>query len=224
MLISFKRTKLKQNSYKSQFGKGDKYLKKRYNIRYISEGIYMLLNKLLYSISGLMKCKIIKGEEGQPYLERYMVARWGKNGEHTIFLHRFLDSDPDRGIHDHPWDSKSFILAGGYNEKRLINENGQEKVIIRDIKPFTINKIGKNDFHQIILKKKTPAWTLFYHGPRVKHWGFQNYKLNPKDNSIERETFTPYQDNTNPTEKWENKAPVGKNAPREHRDYIFNKM
>lgn len=182
----------------------------------------MLMNKLLYWISGLMPCKIIKGDEGQPYLERYMVARWGKNGEHTIFLHRFLDSDPDRGVHDHPWDSKSLILAGGYNERRLINENGIEKIIVRDIKPLSINKIGKNDFHQIILKDKTPAWTLFYHGDRVKHWGFQYYETN-KDGSMNKKDFMPFKDQTNVEERWELSASLGKNTARQERDYIFNK-
>lgn len=184
----------------------------------------MLMNSILYKLSGFMRCKIIKGDEGQPYLERYMVARWGKNGEHTIFLHRFLDSDPDRGIHDHPWDSKSFIVSGGYLEKRLIQKEGKEHVILRDVKPLTFNTIGKNDFHQIILKKKTPAWTLFYHGPRVKHWGFQYYK-NKQDNSteIEKGSFVAYQDKSNPEEKWEKTAPLGKNANREKVDFIFNK-
>lgn len=180
----------------------------------------MLMNKILFFISSFMKCKIIKGDDGQPYLERYMVARWGKNGEKTLFLHRFLDSDSDRGIHDHPWDSKSFILAGGYWEKRLITQNFVDKVIIRDIKPFSFNIIGKNDFHQIILKEKTPAWTLFYHGTRVKHWGFQHYKKNI-DDSINRTEFIEYADKTNPNEKWEDKAFIGKYSQREPVNYIF---
>lgn len=181
-----------------------------------------MMNKLLFFVSGFLKCKLIKGDKGQPYLERYMVARWGKNGEHTLFLHRFLDSDSDRGIHDHPWDSKSFIVAGGYHEKRLIKEGDVEKVIIRDIKPFTFNTIGKNDFHQIIMKPKTAAWTLFYHGPRVKHWGFQNYNFF-KGEEITRSDFVPYQDNTKPEEKWEVTALRGKDLQREHPDYIVNK-
>lgn len=185
------------------------------------QGEVMLVNKLLYWISGFMKCKLIKGEEGQPYLERYMVARWGKNGEHTIFLHRFLDSDSDKGIHDHPWDSKSFILSGGYNEKRLIQDNGIEKVIVRDIKPLSFNTIKKNDFHQIILKPKTAAWTLFYHGPRVKHWGFQYYDQLP-DNLIHKKDFSPFVDKTNPDEKWESSAKIGKKLNREKEAYIFN--
>jgi hypothetical protein len=182
----------------------------------------MLMNKILYLVSGFMKCKIIKGDEGQPYLERYMVARWGKNGEKTLFLHRFLDSDPDRGIHDHPWNSRSFIVAGGYFEKRLIKQNGVEKVIVRDIQPLSFNTIRKNDFHQIILKEKTPAWTLFYHGERVKHWGFQHYTENA-DTSITKTEFIPYEDKTNPTEKWEDRASIGNNTAREKMNYIFSK-
>lgn len=170
-----------------------------------------------------MKCKIIKGEQGQPYLERYMVARWGKNGQHTIFLHRFLDSDPDTGIHDHPWDSKSFILAGGYLEKRLVHFKNKSKVILRDIPALSFNTIRKNDFHQIILKEKTPAWTLFYHGERVKHWGFQNYTVNASDDTIEKGEFIPFKDKTEPTERWETVAPKGMSSPREKSEYFFNK-
>lgn len=180
------------------------------------------MNKILYWLSGYLKCKLIKGDEGQPYLERYMLARWGKNGEHTIFLHRFLDSDSDKGIHDHPWDSKSFILTGGYNEKRLVKDNGIEKVITRNVKPLTFNIIKKDDFHQIILKPKTPAWTLFYHGPRVKHWGFQYYDI-IEGNKIVKSKFVPYKDLTKVEDKWELTAPLGKNLPREEVNYIFNR-
>lgn len=180
----------------------------------------MLLNKLLFNISGYLKCKIIKGDNEEPYLERYMLARWGKNGEHTLFLHRFLDSDSDRGIHDHPWDSLSFILAGGYLEKRLIHENNEEKVITRNIKPGTFNKIKKDDFHRIVLKPKTTPWTIFYHGPRVKHWGFQYYET-LKNDFINKIKFTPYVDKTNPEERWELTAPKGKNSPREVVDFLL---
>jgi hypothetical protein len=83
----------------------------------------MLGNKLLFFISGFLKGKAISGPNGEPYLERYMLARFGK---HAVFLHRFLASDPDHGLHDHPWDgSKSLIVCGGYHEKCLVNVNGQ---------------------------------------------------------------------------------------------------
>lgn len=182
----------------------------------------MLINKILYYLSGNLKCKLIKGDYQQPYLERYMLIRWGKNGQHTLFLHRFLDSDSDKGIHDHPWDSKGFILLGGYNEKRLIKENGIEKVIVRNVKPLSFNNIGKNDFHQIMLKPKTPTWTIFYHGPRVKHWGFQYYEIK-ENQEIKKTEFLEYEDKTNPEEHWETTALKGKNLKREKENYIMVK-
>lgn len=181
-----------------------------------------LLNTLLFKLSGYLKVKMIKGELGQPYLERYMLLRWGKNGEHTIFLHRFLDSDSDQGVHDHPWDSKSFILTGGYNEERMIEKDGKNFLIVRDVKALSFNKILKTDFHRIILKDKVPAWTLFYHGPRVKHWGFNRCQVSD-DNKIEDLTYLKFEDPSNPLERWEDKALLGKNAERQAVNYIFEK-
>lgn len=187
-----------------------------------------ILNNLLFKLSGNLKCKQISGELGQPYLERYMIARWGKNGEHTVFLHRFLDSDADQGVHDHPWESKSFILAGGYTEERLVeekNQNGEvvEKIVLRDVKPFSFNKIGKNTFHRIILKKKVAPWTLFYHGPRIKNWGFLRCKGSDIALKVEDKEYKLFNDPTNPNVKWENTAQKGKFLKRQHVNYIYEK-
>ena len=167
-----------------------------------------LMHALLYFISGFMKVKIINNENGEPYLERYMISRKGKE---VHFLHRFLDSDSDRGVHDHPWDySRSFILAGGYNEERLVEENGVAKVILRDVRPFSINEIRGNDFHRVVLRNKKPAWTVFYHADRVKHWGFQEYKFKSLETrEIDKIHYEDYNDKTNPNDRWEDKATRG---------------
>lgn len=186
-----------------------------------------ILNKLLFKLSGYLKCKQIAGENGQPYLERYMIARWGRNGEHTIFLHRFLDSDSDQGVHDHPWDSKSLILSGGYTEERLIKENINgvpvERIILRDVKPLSFNKIEKDTFHRIILKDKVAPWTLFYHGPRVKSWGFLTCKGGDISKKVEDKEFIEFQDPTNPNIKWEDTAQRGKELSRQDVNYIYEK-
>ena len=186
-----------------------------------------ILNSLLFQVSKYLKCKQITGERGQPYLERYMIARWGKDGEHTIFLHRFLDSDADQGVHDHPWESKSFILTGGYTEERLVKENVNgklvDKVILRDVNPLSFNTIGKNDFHRIILKPKVAPWTLFYHGPRVKDWGFLKCFGKDISNKVESSEFTKFNDPTNPNVRWEDKALFGKDLDRQVVDYIYTK-
>lgn len=195
-----------------------------------------LLNHVLFFVSGFLPCKIIYNDLGEPYLERYMLLRWGLNGEKTLFLHRFLDSDSDRGVHDHPWNSRSFILCGGYHEKRYFKAgeavSAQEtdtfraRVVTRDIKPFSFNEIGKNDFHRIVLKSKVPVWTIFYHGDRVKHWGFLKFDyVNATTCEINEDniTFEPYEDKTNPTERWELTAKKGRHSARENVDYLYQK-
>ena len=127
-------------------------------------------NRILYFCAGFLKAKAIKGPDGEPYLERHLLLRWGG---HAVFLHRFLASDPDRGLHDHPWrKSVSFIVCGGYIEKRLMSRAGQIWMVFKRLSAGSVNVIGGDDFHQVVLEEGQPAWTIFYHGPRVKSWGF----------------------------------------------------
>ena len=76
-----------------------------------------LSDKLLYTITGWLRCRIIRGNQGEPYLERYHLFRLPGGG--GAYIHRFLSSDPDRGLHDHPWErSLGIVLSGGYLEQR----------------------------------------------------------------------------------------------------------
>ena len=128
-----------------------------------------LIEHLLYRVSNHLPCRIIDGEQGEPYLERYYL--FGIRGWHA-YLHRFVDSDPDRGLHDHPWGrALSLVLAGGYDEIRFADA-GQTSTIIRTIRPWRLNRLRGEDYHRVVLRAGRPAWTLFMHGPRVKGWGF----------------------------------------------------
>ncbi len=138
-----------------------------------------LLESLLRRIADQLPCRIIDGEAGEPYLERYYVA--GAFGWHA-YLHRFVDSDPDRGLHDHPWDrALSLVLTGGYDElrfARLPQANpgvamlGEAPIRSRQLRPWRLNLLRGTDYHRVVLRGGRPAWTLFVHGPRVKGWGF----------------------------------------------------
>jgi hypothetical protein len=143
-----------------------------------------VVESLLHRITDRLPCRIIDGEQGEPYLERYYLAgldRFGLKGWHA-YLHRFVDSDPDRGLHDHPWNrAVSLVLSGGYDELRFATGPGQigvdsaaagQRTLVRRIGPGRLNLLRGTDYHRVLLRDGRPAWTLFLHGPRVKGWGF----------------------------------------------------
>jgi hypothetical protein len=147
-----------------------------------------IIESLLTRITNRLPCRIIDGEHGEPYLERYYLAgldRLGLRGWHA-YLHRFVDSDPDRGLHDHPWDrAVSLVLCGGYDELRWCEPPAAAaetvddappaapRIARRHVRPWRLNRLRGTDYHRVVLRGGRPAWTLFLHGPRVKGWGFR---------------------------------------------------
>jgi hypothetical protein len=129
-----------------------------------------VLEKILIRITDRLPCRLIDGPGGEPYLERYYL--FGLFGWHA-YLHRFVDSDPDRGLHDHPWGrALSLVLTGGYREIRYADP-ASETTQERRIRPGRLNRLRGEDFHRVVLERGIPAWTLFLHGPRCKGWGFR---------------------------------------------------
>ena len=108
---------------------------------------------------------IIGGVE-KPYLMRWWVIP--RNRFFNVYLHRFMRSDDDRALHDHPWANVSVLLVGRYVEHR-IRAGGTEvrterhagSVVAR--LPRTAHRIELID---------GPCWTLFITGPKVRAWGF----------------------------------------------------
>lgn len=127
-----------------------------------------MIQRLLEALTDRLPCRFIDGEGGEPYLERYYLL--GALGWH-VYLHRFVDSDPDRGLHDHPWDrALSLVLVAGYDEMR--GDAGTAETTRRFVGPWRLNRLRGDDFHRVVLRGGRPAWTLFLHGPRAKGWGF----------------------------------------------------
>ena len=128
-----------------------------------------MIERLLEALTARLPCRFIDGEEGEPYLERYYLG--GALGWHA-YLHRFVDSDPDRGLHDHPWGrALSLVLVAGYDEIRG-DPRADGPVTRRFVRPWRINRLRGEDYHRVVLRARRPAWTLFLHGPRTKGWGF----------------------------------------------------
>lgn len=125
------------------------------------------LEKSLFKVTNYLPCKIIN-DAGVPYLERYHLLSLGKNFMRG-YIHRFVASDPDRGVHDHPWNyAVSFVLTGGYYEERLIDG----EVVTRRVKPFSLNFIKGSDFHRVVMPEGQTCWSIFFHTNWVKGWGF----------------------------------------------------
>lgn len=128
----------------------------------------------LFWLTQFLPCRIISDGE-VPYLERYYLCTFlGLR----FYLHRFVGSDPARGLHDHPWrKAYSLILSGWYWEE---TRSGTRKV-------RWFNSLTGDTFHRVVLpdyicfsnwpchaeRRTAPCWTLFFHtAGDVKPWGF----------------------------------------------------
>lgn len=167
-----------------------------------------IIEKLLMWITGKLPARFIDSD-GKPYLERYYVCTLPFG--HRIFIHRFVASDPDRGLHDHPWKwALSFIMLGGYTELNLLKRaDGTEVVTEVERKPGRFNLIFGKDFHRVLVahkaEKATAVWTLFLHGPRSKGWGFIDYELELNDKkTVATITRQQYHEAATPRERQEN--------------------
>lgn len=142
------------------------------------------MKQFLYWLAGQLPCKIIS-EDGTPYLERYYLF--------TVlgirfYLHRFVGSDPARGLHDHPWPwAGSVVLAGHYIEERRGYEQNETAIVLSRFfgtegttrtRVRWFNWMTGDTFHRVVLDKgldnlEQPCWTLFFHrAVNAKPWGF----------------------------------------------------
>ena len=162
------------------------------------------IRRLLYRLTDRLPCRIINGDDGRPYLERYHLFRLPFGG--NAYIHRFVASDPDRGVHDHPWPwSVGMILSGGYQEERLHNNENGSCLRTREMKPARINWIRGDDFHRIVIPEGREAWTLFAHGRKYKNWGFLNI------NAQGETQFHPHEEREPEShQEWWKQAPCGK--------------
>lgn len=179
------------------------------------------MKSVLLWLTARLPCRLI-ADRGLVFLERYFVARiFGA----TIYVHRFVASDPDRGLHDHPWDwSFSLMLSGWYYEQ-LRNR-------MRRVRWF--NWLSGDRFHRVVLPvesyplrdhlgnvlkivrspKPQECWTLFVHGRKAKPWGFlrQAWDRGDRPGEVHGYTYVVHrdQDNSDDSDAWARSAPKGR--------------
>ena len=167
--------------------------------------------KLLHAIARTRPIRQIFFDD-RPYIERFYL---GERNGWTCYLHRMLGPDPDRDLHNHPWQNAySRVLYGSYIERRLEFGFQKRKIeyipanVINNVRGFYYynavsnkNTLGEYTWHTIVEIAKPETWTLFWHSPWYRQWGFlteQGFKVNKEKIDV-----------TKASEWWKN-APKGK--------------
>lgn len=141
--------------------------------------------------------QIIGGEHGDPYILRWYVIP--RNGLFNWYVHKFLRSDDDRALHDHPWFFISLIMKGQYTEQtpaglRLRKRGSlayrpalaRHRVILDLTKQARARydlvhreaeaglTVGKHTLFEpgMLRAQEEPVWTMILTGRRVRMWGF----------------------------------------------------
>lgn len=116
---------------------------------------------MLYWLTGFLPYRNIHSGMDRYYL----FTLWGRR----YYIHHMHGSDPDRGLHDHPWKNAwSIVLSGWYWEQ---TRYGNRKV-------RWFNSLTGDTFHRVMLPglfrgEEKQCWTLFSHTAEdVKLWGF----------------------------------------------------
>ncbi len=113
-------------------------------------------------ISFFLTGKVIVNCERKPYLYRWYVV---KRERFALFIHRFVRSDEDRALHDHPWDFIVIPIWRGYLEH---NDRGVTRVY-----PIIGTRFRRCTYrHRVELIEEKRAWSLFIRFRYTRTWGF----------------------------------------------------
>lgn len=122
--------------------------------------------------------KVIVNCDRDPYLHRWFVIRTDRLG---LFIHKFVRSDEDRALHDHPWDFLVIPVWRGYIEHRNARcticgqrnsfcTRGQES---RRVLPIVGTRFRRGEYrHRVELIDGKPSWSIFFRFRKRREWGF----------------------------------------------------
>ena len=107
---------------------------------------------------------------GKPYMIRLHLF---KTPWFSAMLHWFLGPDPHSDPHDHPVAFVSFMLRGGYTERRYWGRYQwrpwRPAYRVREVR--WLNLMPARGIHQIITVLPRTL-TLVFTGPVVRRWGY----------------------------------------------------
>lgn len=131
----------------------------------------------------------IRGDNGSLYMCRWWLFNpYDAQGNRkyqwcpwSVRLHFIRRPDRDRDLHDHPWNARTFILSGWYDEEREWEPDAWQEIytppdyITREVyrrKAGDTYKIKFGEFHRISRVCGHGCFTLFITGPKRGEWGF----------------------------------------------------
>ena len=124
----------------------------------------------------------IRGTEEGDYLRRWFLTPWSKWDRTVppknwiealkrrlpnVYVHKFLRSDDDGALHDHPWWNVSVLLMGKYVEETVAEGGVHHR---REYRAGDLKFRRATGAHRI--EVEMPCWTIFITGPAVRDWGF----------------------------------------------------
>lgn len=116
-------------------------------------------------------------ETGDLYMERYWLKPFTNAKDTSIRIHKIMRSDDARALHDHPWESTSIILDGGYWEIEPLDQNQDPEMDAYAYKRVwkgagAVTHRPAHGRHRLEVEPGTHAWTMFIMGKWEKDWGF----------------------------------------------------
>ena len=130
------------------------------------------------TLNRCFKHKVIPNCDGDPYLHRWYIFRTERV---ALFLHKFIRSDEDRALHDHPWAFLVIPIWRGYWEHSQKGKRRVLPIIGTRLRPATYRHrvellsymfcAGTGEWEQYT-KIELPAWSLFFRFTRIRDWGF----------------------------------------------------
>jgi hypothetical protein len=114
---------------------------------------------------------LVIAPDGEPYLYRWHVIP--RNSLANVYLHIQVADDPERPLHDHPWDNQSVILVGGYDELYVCNDAWGSPVNTRRVREGDTVHRKAEDAHRLLLASPLGyTISLFSTGSKRREWGF----------------------------------------------------
>jgi hypothetical protein len=125
----------------------------------------------------------ITGPDGSVYMGRWWLfnpypgsggpRRWGE-WLPSVRIHHIQRPDSDRHLHDHPWNARTIILRGWYQEElpATVFMDGSRSRNFRSRRAGDTGRLLFGEYHRIECISDGGVWTLFITWRYRGTWGF----------------------------------------------------